>query len=296
MECRIAICLTSHNRIDCTRINEEVFKLNFQHPYTVVHASSGQRAAPYLEDAFVRNEPLPHFAGAIVNMQTAVRAALEFNPDVLVLLDGDTWLLDERVLLDMIRRLLDGPNLLMAASSWMPPPRSSLGRIALELRELVQIREDFGLRLRAGLRRLSYDVCDFSTQFCILRNVKSLVDRFLSMRPGDGRLVERQWFDRFSARFDLQSVLRMTEREPVHPDHRFVCEPLALFSQHWPASGTSADPRDETDFHFVKPNTPGKREVLERFPNIGKGESIQRLLSATTAADLEYYNAGAPRY
>lgn len=60
---RIAVCMTSYDRIDCARINQEIFKLNFTHSYILIHATSGINAEPYLEDVFVRTKPKPHFLG-----------------------------------------------------------------------------------------------------------------------------------------------------------------------------------------------------------------------------------------
>jgi hypothetical protein len=293
---RVVVCLTSFDRLDCTRINEEVFKLNFSHPWIVVHASSGAAATPYLEDTFVACKPRAHVAGAISLMHSAVRAALEFEPDFLIVLDGDTWLLDEQVLLGLISRLHENPALLMAASTWATPPSSFVARLLVQQ---SSIRHTPGDRLRlftAAAHRMAYDALDFCTQFCILRNYRPLIDAFLGMHLEDRRPVERQWFDRFSARFSLHRVLRMTEREPTLPKHRFICEKLALYTQHWPASGTSTGPNDETDPFYVKPGTPGKRETLESYPRIRTGDSIQRLLNARSIADLAYYNNGANRY
>lgn len=293
---RIAICLTSHDRLDCTRINQEVFRLNFAQPYLVIHASSGPKAAPYLEDAFVLCRPRPHYAGAMALMHSALQAALPFEPDFLVLLDGDTWLLDEVVLQGLIGRLQADAALLMATCSWMPLPPSTMDRLARELSEIREVSADRVRRLAAIPRRLAYDAVEFSTQFCILRNRRCLIELFCGMNIEDPRRPERQWFDRFSARFSLRRVMRMKEREPVHPRNRFVCEPLGLFCQHWPAAGTSTGPTDETDFHFVRADAPGKREAILHHPHIRKGDSIQRLLNATSIADLAYYNAGARRH
>lgn len=59
----ITICLTTHDRIDCAKINQEIFKLNFRTPFRIVHACSGSQAAPYLEDAFLWCEPKPIMPG-----------------------------------------------------------------------------------------------------------------------------------------------------------------------------------------------------------------------------------------
>jgi hypothetical protein len=295
----VAICLTSHDRIDCTRINQEIFKLNFTHSYIVVHASSGARAASYLEDAFVPCAPKPHIEGALELMQSVIRAALPFEPDFFVLLDGDTWLLDEGILIELIHRLHSNPSLLMATCSWLPLP-GSIVRLLLELADIARVPGERVRRLSNVPHRMAYDAVSFSTQFCILRNHGPLVETFLGMsRHNRGLLkqdIERQWFDRFSVRFGLEQVLRITEREPVIPDNRFICKRLALYSQHWPAAGTSTGPTDKTDPMFVSPGTPGKREALHLYPNIRRGESIQRLLNATELDDLAYYNAGARRY
>ena len=288
---RIAICLTSYNRLDCTRINQEIFKLNFTHPYIVVHASSGPAAAPYLEDVFVPLDNLPHYAGSLSNMQCAVRAALRFNPDFLVMLDGDTWLLDEQILLNLVGRLARDPSLLMATFAWLEPP-SFLTRFSMELSEIVRISGHRWRRLAALPRRMAYDTMEFAIQFCIFKNDRRLIDCFCGMQPNARRRVERQWFDCFSAYFDLNRVLRIKEREPVHPDFRFACEPLALHSEHWPAAGTLTKPADASGPDVVRDDIPGKREALLRYAHIRKGESIQRLLHAT---DLSYYNAGAAR-
>ncbi len=296
MNSKIAICLTSHDRLDCTRINEEIFKLNFTHPYLLIHASSGAAARPYLEDVFVPCEPLPHLAGALSLMKNALQAALPFNPDFLVLLDGDTWLLDENALLKIIRRLQENPDFLMATCAWTTPPRHRTRRFLMELVQIVNIPENRLRRLLSLPRRVNYDAVDFCTQYLILRNDKALVDVFCSMSPDDPRFIERQWFDRFAAHFSLMRVLRMKEREPVHPDHRFVCEPLGLHSEHWSAAGTSTDPRSASDKDYVHPHTPGKQEALKSYPHIDKGESIQRLLNAASPSDLSYYNIGAKRY
>lgn len=290
------ICLTSHDRLDCARINQEIFKLNFSRPYTVVHASSGPDARLYLEDVFVRCTPQPHFVGALALMQSAISAARELEPDFLVLLEADTWLLDEQILQGFIGRMQADPALLMAACAWKTPPRALTRRLAREFVGLVFTAGDRLRRLATLPRRLRCDAVDFGTQFCIMRNDPLLLDVFCGMRPDSRRMVERQWFERFSTHFNFERVLRMREREPVHPHQRFACEPLALHSEHWPAAGTYAGFPDLKNIACVKPHAPGKREALVRYPLIRTGECIQRLLRARTPAELAYYNSGARRF
>lgn len=296
MTTEIAICLTSHDRLDCVRINQEIFKLNFRHPYTVVHACSGAGAAAYLEDAFVRCDPRPHFAGAFTLMREALAAARRFRADFFVLLEGDTWLLDEDILLGLIRRMQDDPALLMAACAWMTPPDSPVRRLAREIDGLARFAADRLQRLVTLPRRLRYDAVDFGTQFFIMRNEPPLLDLFCGMSPDGRRMLERQWFERFSAYFSFKRVLRLREREPVHPYQRFACEALALHSEHWPAAGTYAGGSDTRALFHVEPRAPGKREALEHYSRIRRGESIQRLLRASCPADLAYYNKGAHRF
>ncbi len=290
---RIAVCLTSHDRLDCARINQEIFKLNFKNPYVVVHASSGAGAQAYLEDAFVPCPPLPHFAGALSLMRNAIGAAAAFAPDLLVVLDGDVWLLKEDMLLAYIRRLQEDPRSLIATCAWSTPPRSRLQRLAREVKGIVLSPEDRLRRLASIPRRMRYDAVDFCTQCIILRNDRSLLELFCGMRPDGRRLVERLWFDRFTAYYGFERVVRMREREPVHPHQRFACEQLGLHGEHWPAAGTSRDPGDARLIEYIHPDTPGKREALERCPHIRTGESIQRLLNADS---FDYYNRGAKRY
>jgi len=277
------------------RINQEIFKLNFEHPYSVVHATSGPDAAPYLEDAFVRCSPQPHFAGAFSLMKSAIAAARKFEPDFFVVLEGDTWLLDERVLLGFIRAMQADAALLMAACAWMTPPRSPVRRLAREVAGLALVPEDRLRRLATLPRRLRYDAVDFGTQFFIMRNQPVLIDLFCGMCPNSRRMVERQWFERFSAYFSFRRVLRMREREPVHPHQRFACQVLGLHSEHWPAAGTYTGGDNSGALAHVEPGAPGKREALDRHPRIRTGDSIQRLLQAAGPSGLDYYNKGAQR-
>jgi len=291
-----AICLTSHDRLDCASINQEIFRLNFVQPYTIVHASSGPDARPYLEDVFVHSAPQPHFVGALALMKCAISAARKLEPDFLVLLEADTWLLDEHLLQGFIRRMQADSSLLIAACAWKTPPRALTRRLAREVIELARAPGERLRRMATLLRRLRYDAVDFGTQFWIMRNQAFLVDLFCGMQPDNRRMVERQWFERFSTYFGFEQVLRMREREPVHPHQRFACDRLALHSEHWPAVGTCSGNPDPCALAQVAPGAPGKREALMRYPHIRTGECIQRLLCAKTSAELAYYNKGAHRY
>jgi hypothetical protein len=285
MACReisIAICLTSHDRIDCAKINQEIFKLNFQTPFRVVHASSGPQAEPYLEDAFIWCGPKPINAGAINLIQRSVELASQtYAPDYLVHLEADTWILDEEVILRFIREMERDPHLLLATSAWWSVSRWRRARYAVRAK----------LRNPATASRHRFDIIDFSTQFFIVRNDPAVLRCILDMPLNEKLRAERQFFEAYSSRFDLDTVLRMREREPVHPHNRQMCEALALYCQHWPARGT-AEPSLPRDRRGAGRDPSGKREALLRFPRIRRGEAIQRLLSATS---FEYYNPGASR-
>jgi hypothetical protein len=278
----IAICLTSHNRIDCAKINQEIIKLNFRTPFRVVHACSGLQMEPYLEDAFIWCEPKPINAGAVNLIQRSFELALQkYAPDYLVHLEADTWILDEQVILRFIHEMERSPHLLLATSAWRSVSRWRSARYAIRAT----------IRNPLALSRHRFDITDFSTQFFIVRNDPTVIRCILDMPANEKLRVERQFFDAYVSRFNLDTVLRMREREPVHPHNRQMCEALALYCQHWPARGTAEPPLPE-DRRCGVPDQGGKKEALLRFPRICRGEAIQRLLSATS---FEYYNPGASR-
>lgn len=278
----IAICLTSHDRVDCAKINQEIFKLNFRTPFRVVHACSGAQKERYLEDAFVWCEPQPINVGAVNLIQRSFELACErFAPHYLVHLEADTWILDEQVILRFVHEMERNRHLLLATSAWWTVSRWRRARYA--------IRAAF--EKPWALLKHRFDIMDFSTQFFIVRNDPAVLRCILDMPATGQRRVERQFFDAWLSRFGLDTVLRMREREPVHPHHRQMCEALALYCQHWPARGT-AEPRSLQDPHFAGCDQIGKKEALLRFPQIRRGAAIQRLLSANS---FDYYNPGASR-
>jgi hypothetical protein len=173
------------------------------------------------------------------------------------------------------------PRLLLATSAWWPTSPWRRARFAIRA----------AIRQPSALLRHDFDIGDFATQFFIVRNDPAVLRCILGMRGAENQRAERQFFDAYAGRFNLDTVLRMREREPVHPHHRQMCEALALYCQHWPAMGT-AEPRSSQDPGYEGPDQMGKREALLKFPEIFRGEAIQRLLNATS---FEYYNPGASR-
>jgi len=206
-------------------------------------------------------------------------------------LEADTWLLDETVLTGYLRQMVERPSLLLATSAWLAPSGSAIGRAWEDFVELPWGSQRLR-RLRGIRTRRRWDIRDFATQFFVIRTDPEMVDCILSMHPDNHRLAERQLFEAFIARFELDRVLRMREREPVHPHNRWACERLALHSEHWPALGTAVDARPVGHPLRAAPESPGKKEALLRHPNVRKGDALNRLLSAT---NYDYYNPGAAR-
>jgi hypothetical protein len=291
----VVFCLTSHNRIDCARINQEIIKLNYRRDYGIVHACSGAQKAAYLEDAFGWFESKPLHSGAINLIQSGIRLSLEtFDPKWIVHLEADTWLMDECVITDYLSRLEADPTVVLATSAWMPTRPSRTGRALYDIEDLAWARRR-ARRLRSIGARSRLDVSDFATQFFIMRTDPRLVDCVLAMRPDERRHAERQFFDTVIEHFPIDAVLRMREREPVHPHNRWSCARLSLHSEHWPALGTAGeDPtRPPGDPVRASPSMPGKREALLRHPDLRKGDALNRLLRAT---DYDYYNPEAARW
>ena len=149
----IAICLTSYNRIDCAKVNQEIFKLNFRTPFLLVHACSGAQKERYLEDAFIWCAPGSLNAGGIDLIQRSLELACErFAPDYLVHLEADTWILDEQVILRFVREMERNRRLLLATSAWSSVSRWRRARRAI--RKLV--------RQPSALLQQQVDIVDFA--------------------------------------------------------------------------------------------------------------------------------------
>jgi hypothetical protein len=291
---RVAICMTTHNRIDCARINQEIIKYNFPPEWKIVHACSNAGYERYLEDELIRCEPLPLTAGALNLLQQSLRRAIElYQPEYLVHLEGDTWILDSEVVLRYARQLEQNPSALIAASSW------SVDKLLLwQWRWQVEhsLLSAFKYRLARGLRPLGYnyglrETETLSTQFFVAKNRPELVEALLNLSPDHGFVLENGLYRTMVERFGPAAILGMPEREPLRPAHRWICEPLSLYGQHWPTlipnpvAGTPPDPGS----HY---NIPGKRETLQAAGWLRSGPHMQKLL---TAPDLSYYNEKASR-
>lgn len=277
--------MTSHNRIDCARISQEIIKLNYDRPLPVVHASSSATYGGYLEDAFESCAAKSLHAGAINLLQTAIRLCVKRLPQVeyIVHLEADTWLMDEAVVERYIRQMQSSDALLATCAWSSPEPRTRVGRASRGICHLLGIPP-----ARTALQPMR----DFSTQFFIIRTDPRLIDAVLSIAPRENTFAEAEFYHAFTKHFGLDRVIRMIEREPVD-QHRYWCHEQALYCQHWPTRGSAADPRRWWDPLYIGPHLDGKRETLQRYPNISVGQHLNRLLDAD---EFSYYNEGAIRY
>ena len=101
------------------RISMEIIKLNWQQTWPVVHACSHATYEPYLEDLLLRRPPRPLTTGALDLLVASIQRAVErFDPDFVVHLEADTWIMDQQVIIRYLHKLLADPDSVIAASSW----------------------------------------------------------------------------------------------------------------------------------------------------------------------------------
>jgi len=286
------VCLTTFNRIDCARINQEIIKLNYKSTFPIVHACSSDSYEQYLEDVFIRCERKDLRTGALNLLQRSLEAAMEkFKPEYIVHLEGDTWILDEAVIHDIISEMDRKRDVMICTSAWdedwlafkyLENPGTLL-KLRMLLAKLVR---------RLGVPYYLQCTDSLATQFFVMRAVPEVLECFANVRYVKGRDLEQAVYRSFMQRFNKRNVLRLRVREPIHPYNRYVCEKLSLYSQHWPAKGTANDSRDPTHPRYIAPTADGKRDTLLKFPSVREGKYIQELLNAKS---LDYYNPGASR-
>ena len=298
--------MTTFNRIDCARINQEIIKLNYLNPFPIVHACSSGNYEKYLEDVLVASEQAPIKAsqisklekiemlqhGALNLLKQSLAAATEkYSPEYLVHLEGDTWIMDEDVIHNIIAKMDRNRELMICTSAW------DEDLLAFKYLKQPRLTTRLHLWFAGVIRRLGrpyHLTCrdSLATQFFVIRATPEMLECIQTLEPAPGLDLEQAFYRAYMARFGERNILRQTVREPIHPFNRFVCKKLSLFSQHWPACGTANDTRDPTHPRYVAPTSDGKRETLMKFPAIRRGKHIQKLLSAQT---FEYYNPGASR-
>lgn len=289
----VVICLTTHNRTDCAQINCEIIKLNYPDKWPVVHATSNSQYTKTSEDALVQCEPAPLKIGALNLLKESIKLAnTEFHPDFIVHLEGDTWMMDPKIIKRYIDLLSAHPKKQLAASRWNIDKTNKWKNSNKKTKRLLYL---FSLVLRKfGLDIHIQESQTLSTQFFIFRNspeLRSFFENFNSLE--NSKMLEKEFYERYTKVFPEKTIIWLPERDPVHPHHRYVCEGLQLFSQHWPSFITLDIATSKADFDK---NTPvrleGKKQVLERYPNLKKGPAMLKLLNSD---DLSYYNFGAKR-
>jgi hypothetical protein len=284
--------MTTFNRIDCARINQEIIKLNYKRTFPIVHACSSSAYERYLEDLLVRCEPGNLKAGALDLLQRSLQAAAEkFAPKYIVHLEGDTWIMDEDVIHDIISDMERNKSLMICTSAWdedwlafryLERPSALLKMHMLYAKIVRRFGRPYHLKCTDSL----------ATQFFVIRATPEVIDCFARVKAVKGMDLEQALYRSFIQRFGKDNILRLRMREPIHPYNRYVCEKLSLYSQHWPAKGTAKDGRDPTHPRYISPSVDGKRETLLKHPSIRKGKYLQKLLDAQS---FDYYNPGASR-
>lgn len=269
---KIVICITTHNRIDCARINMEIIKLNFDNNWPIVHACSNVKYKKYLENKLVICDEQKLQKGAFNLLKKSFEAAnFLYAPEFIVHVEGDTWLMNQNIIMKYITLLKKSPNKYIAASSWSfdktykwKKSHCLLKRIKYQLGKLSK---KAGLNFHIGWKNT------FSTQFFIIRNTKIVNEALFNIEePKDTDYIEKYLYQSLVKKLGRNIFIRMVEREPVHPQHRDFCNDLELFSQHNPIE---------------------KKEVLQNYPNLRHGKFMNKLLNSK---NLNYYNKGAKRF
>lgn len=278
---RVAVCLTSYNRVDCARISQEIIKLNWPKSWYIVHATSDPNYAPYLEDVFVRCEPKPLTRGALDLLTSAVNAANSKIPggvDYVIHLEADTWIADQSILDAYINRLAANPQAMIAASAWSYdrlPDWASSDSLVRRLRASVsQTLRTFGLETAVRGQKT------ISTQFFVAKSSPGFCSALASIQANDRDVLEKLLYIAITNAHGKKAIIGMPEREPVHPRFRTTCDRLTLAAHHWPSASEHPQSR------------PGKKEWLDAQKFRTLGPNMERLLFS---ADLQYYNGKASR-
>ncbi|EEA02157.1 hypothetical protein BH160DRAFT_2495 [Burkholderia sp. H160] len=287
---KVVVCLTTFNRIDCARISMEIIKLNWQQTWPVVHACSHATYEPYLEDLLLRRPPRPLTTGALDLLVASIQSAVErFDPDFVVHLEADTWIMDQQVIIRYLHKLRAVPDSVIAASSWSDD-RAPAWKRSQELSKraryaLSRILRPLGFGY--GIRQTK----TISTQFFIAKVTPAVVQMFTELRARDDDFLEKVLYSKVVRHFGAKAIVGMPEREPVHPGFRNICEALSLYCQHWP-SGEDAPSIDKELLLDPADRPRGKKESLAAARFALQGPYMQRLLES---ADLRYYNGDARR-
>ena len=280
---KTAVCITTFNRVDCARINMEIIKLNYVNKWPIVHACSDKDYKQYIEDILVRCEPKALQAGAFDLLRNSILAATEaYNPDYIVHLEADTWLMNQDFIERYISLMSKNPHAIIAASSWSFDKSEKWkmsGKIIKKLAYFItRLTKKLGLKWHIGWKN------SIASQFFIVKNTIEFRELLSIMaEPRVDEHLEKHLFSRITKRFGKKAILWMDEREPVHPKNRDSCKKMELFCQHFPSK---KNPNGNS-------NEDGKKEVLERYKSLKKGTYMKKLLQSN---DLSYYNKNAKRF
>lgn len=289
---KAVVCMTTFNRIDCAYINQEIIKLNYSKPLPIIHTCSSGNYQKYIEDKFLACEPKSLQHGALDLLKQSLSLAMETSaPEYIVHLEGDTWIMDEQVIYDIINKMDQNNELMICASAW------DEDFLAFKYLKQPSIMLRMHLIFAKMVRKMGFpyhSACrdSLATQFFVIRAVPEVTECFMTLEPIPGLDLEQALYRSFMKKFGNQNLLRLSVREPIHPFNRYVCEKLALFSQHWPARNTANDSRDPGHPRYIPATFDGKRETLLKYPLIRNGKHIQKLINSKT---FEYYNIGASR-
>lgn len=279
------VCITTFNRVDCARINMEITKLNYTNQWPIVHACSDKNYTQYIEDILVPCEPKALQKGAFELLKQSVLVAHEkYNPEFIIHLEADTWLMNQNIIEKYIKILQERKDSVIAASSWSfdktykwkisNKPHKRLAYL------LSKITKTIGLDWHIGWKKT------MATQFFILKNTKEFRAMINEMpEPDPNGYLEKYLFKKVIQKFGKKSIVKMIEREPVHPSNREICEKMELYSQHFPTNKLSKNSNNL--------DVEGKKETLERYLHLKKGLYMNKLLESK---NLDYYNEGAKRY
>lgn len=284
--------MTTYNRVDCARINQEIIKLNYKHPFKIAHTCSSDNYQQYIEDAYLQCSPKSLQSGASDLLKQSLKLAMDsFSPEYIVHLEGDTWIMDESIIYDLITEMDNNKSLMIATSAWdedlleFQYLKNPSFKLKLE-RAYANLARSFGKDYKLACRD------SLATQFFVIRTTPEMLNCFFGLEPIPGIDLEQALYKRFMSHFNEENILRIKKREPIHPHNRYTTEKLAFYSQHWPAKGTANDDREPTHPRYISPQCDGKRETLEHFTSVRNGKYIQKLLNTKS---FDYYNFGASR-
>jgi len=242
---RIGVVIYTHNRTDDARISMEIIRSLWETSglfgrITITHVFNGRQSwwpKKYSEDILIRRKNLGHFAGAADMIDTGMKRLLaDRRIDYIVLLAADTWLVKPAVLGSIINRMKKR-NGTWATAAWGNPKRNDIADVGCSM--------DFAIFSHPWIRRYRM----FPLRYVTFAN--KYRDLYFYQK-GHMVSVEKLAFGRYLEAFQrsapqpdvalraraLKSVLRLTEREPIHLnsrwDRKMYWPRLGLLTHHQP--------------------------------------------------------------